>query len=148
MKQTEANQALAAVTPKAWWSRAGLYLLRWGVPLVLLVLLGYRLTQIGWADMWSARPARIAFYLVLPLIFFTQPFADLLIYRYLWKVDKEVSFGVMLRKRYLDNVVLDYSGEAYFYFWAQNRMALPKSLLLNAIKDSNVLSAGAGVSML
>src|SRR5262249_7602027 len=39
-------------------------------------------------------------------------------------------------------------GEAYFYFWAQQRLPLPKSLLLNAIKDSNVLSAGAGVSML
>ena len=147
MEQTDADKAFAAVTPKAWWSRAGLYLLRWGVPLVLLVLLGYRLTQIGWADMWAARPARFEFYLVLPLIFFAQPFADLVIYRTLWKVGKEVSLGVMLRKRYLDNVVLDYSGEAYFYFWAQHRLPLPKSLLLNAIKDSNVLSAGAGVSM-
>jgi hypothetical protein len=147
IEQNEATEALAAVTPKAWWSRAGLLLLRWGVPLILLVLLGYRLTQIGWIQMWAARPRSFAFYVVLPLIFFAQPVADLAIYRYLWKVGREVSLGVMLRKRYLDNVVLDYSGEAYFYFWAQHRLALPKSLLLNAIKDSNVLSAGAGVSM-
>src|SRR5579864_8604817 len=116
-EQTETKQAFAAIMPKAWWSRVGLTLLRWSVPLVLLVLLGYRLTQIGWAEMWSARPGRFVFYLVLPLIFFAQPAADLLIYRFLWKVGSAVSFGVMLRKRYLDNVVLDYSGEAYFYFW-------------------------------
>lgn len=127
--------------------KAGLLLLRWAVPVLLLGLLGYRLTQIGWADMWAARPANFGFYLVLPLIFFAQPAADLAIYRYLWKVGKEVSLGVMLRKRYLDNVVLDYSGEAYFYFWAQHKLPLPKHVLLNGIKDSNVLSAGAGVSM-
>lgn len=127
--------------------RTGLLTLRWAVPVLLLTLLGYSLTQIGWGDMWAARPGHFGFYLVLPLIFFAQPVADLAIYRYLWNVGGAVSLGVMLRKRYLDNVVLDYSGEAYFYFWAQGKLPLPKHVLLNGIKDSNVLSAGAGVSM-
>jgi hypothetical protein len=43
--------------------------------------------------------------------------------------------------------MLDYSGEAFFYFWAQARLKLKPGMLVHGIKDSNVLSAGAGLMM-
>jgi len=55
--------------------------------------------------------------------------------------------AVILKKRLLNTFMLDYSGEAYFYFWAQSRLKLAPGLLVHAIKDSNILSAGAGLAM-
>jgi hypothetical protein len=54
---------------------------------------------------------------------------------------------VILRKRLLNTFMLDYSGEAFFYFWAQARLKLAPGMLIHGIKDSNVLSAGAGLAM-
>ncbi|HEU0096939.1 MAG TPA: hypothetical protein VFQ52_10845, partial [Rhizomicrobium sp.] len=51
-------------------------LLRWGIPLALLAIIGHRLTELGWHDIWLARPASIGFYLLLVAQFFLQPFGD------------------------------------------------------------------------
>lgn len=120
-------------------------LVRWSVPLILVVILGYRFTTIGWSEIWQSRPGSTAFYLVLALSFFVQPLADLLIYRNLWSVGRALRLSVLLRKRFLNSMMMDYSGEAYFFFWAQQSLNLSKSALLHAIKDSNILSAGAGL---
>ncbi|HEY2444688.1 MAG TPA: hypothetical protein VGI20_03010 [Rhizomicrobium sp.] len=121
---------------------------RWIVLTLLLAFLVYGLTQLGWSRVWAARPTAPGFYLVLLLQFFVQPAADLVIYRNLLRVGRSVSFLVMLRKRFLNNVMLDYSGEAYFFLWAKRNLDLKKGLLIHAVKDSNVLSAGAGLAMI
>src|SRR4029077_19960091 len=55
--------------------------------------------------------------------------------------------AVILRKRLLNTFMLDYSGEAFFFFWAQARLKLAPGLLVHGIKDSNLLSGGAGLVM-
>jgi hypothetical protein len=130
----------------ARWIKAGTLALRWGVPLVLLGVVGYSLTQLGWGQIWKARPAGLAFYLVLMLPFFVQPVADLVIYRYLLGVGRKLPFSILLRKRYMNSVMLDYSGEIYFFFWARKNLGLEHGTVLHAVKDSNVLSAGAGLT--
>jgi hypothetical protein len=52
-----------------------------------------------------------------------------------------------LRKRFLNSAMFDYSGELYFYFWAQKKLTLTHQQLVHAIKDSNLLSGGAGLLM-
>jgi hypothetical protein len=47
----------------------------------------------------------------------------------------------------MNTFMLDYSGEAYFFFWAQRHIGLPASRIAHAIKDSNLLSGGAGLAM-
>jgi hypothetical protein len=54
---------------------------------------------------------------------------------------------VILKKRLMNTFMLDYSGEAFFYFWAQARLKLSRGLLVHGIKDSNLLSGGAGLLM-
>lgn len=132
-------------TQAAIFRRTALRLLRWGFPVSLIGLIAYRFTQIGWLQIWNAHPSGVAFYLALPLIYLTQPAADWIIYRRLWPNADSPGLLVMLRKRYLDNAVLDYSGEAYFFVWATSHVNLPAARLLHAIKDSNILSAGAGL---
>jgi hypothetical protein len=131
----------------ARWGKTASHVLRWGVPILLLAILGYSLTQLGWSHIWDARPHALSFYLVLVLPFFVQPVADLIIYRNLLGVGRLLPFSIMLRKRYMNNVMVDYSGEAYFFLWARKNLDLKKGVLLHSVKDTNVLSAGAGLTM-
>jgi hypothetical protein len=131
-------------------TRAGKFamlLLRWGIPLALLVIIGRRLTELGWRGIWLARPASIGFYLLLVAQFFLQPFGDYFVYRNLWGRDSAPTMAVILRKRLMNTFMLDYSGEAFFYFWAQKNLKLAPGMLVHGIKDSNLLSGGAGLVM-
>jgi hypothetical protein len=128
------------------YGRWALQLVRWAVPVVLLVFLGRRLTQLGWREIWTARPDSLVFYVFLVLQFFLQPLGDFLIYRNLWG-KTSLPMSVLLRKRFLNSAMFDYSGELYFYFWAQRKLNLPHKTLVHAIKDSNLLSGGAGLAM-
>ncbi|KAH2824341.1 hypothetical protein KXV85_000866, partial [Aspergillus fumigatus] len=95
---------------------------------------------------WRSRPTSPAFYLCAIAAYFVQPLADLIIYRGLWKGGKALRLSILLRKRHINSFVFDYSGEAYFYLWAQRTLQTPKSELLHTIKDSNILSAAAGLT--
>ncbi|MEI7789924.1 MAG: hypothetical protein WCJ15_02010 [Alphaproteobacteria bacterium] len=127
--------------------RFGIFLLRWGIPAALLLIIGRRLTELGWREIWTARPANPGFYLLLVLQFFLQPFGDYFVYRNLWGGTSTPPMSVILRKRLMNTFMLDYSGEAYFYLWAQSRLKLAPGMLVHAIKDSNLLSGGAGLAM-
>ncbi len=135
---------LARVTASPWGKR-GLQILRWSIALALVLLIGRRLTELGWREMWSARPSSLLFYLLLVAQFFVQPSGDFFIYRNLWP-GKNPPLGVILRKRFLNNV-MDYTGEVFFFFWAQRHVKLATATLAHSIKDSNILSAGAGLAM-
>jgi hypothetical protein len=130
------------------WSRTLLQVLRWAIPVALLFIIGRRLAELGWREIWIARPGAVGFYVLLVLQFFIQPFGDYLVYRNLWGRANTPPMAVILRKRLLNTFMLDYSGEAFFYFWAQARLKLAPGMLVHAIKDSNVLSAGAGLAMI
>ena len=134
---------LAASRP----GRIAIQLLRWGIPAALLVIIGRRLTELGWREIWTARPGNPGFYVLLVLQFFLQPFGDYLVYRNLWGQANTPPMAVILRKRLLNTFMLDYSGEAFFFFWAQARLKLKPGLLVHSIKDSNLLSGGAGLAM-
>ena len=54
---------------------------------------------------------------------------------------------VILRKRVMNTFMLDYSGEVFFFLWARGKLTLKPSMFVHGIKDSNVLSAGAGLAM-
>jgi hypothetical protein len=127
------------------WGKGTVLLLRWGIPLALVLIIGRRLSQLGWHEIWVARPASPVFYLLLVAQFFLQPVGDHLVYQYLWREPPPLS--VILRKRLMNTFMLDYSGEAYFYFWAQRHLSLPSRLVAHGIKDSNLLSGGAGLAM-
>ena len=127
--------------------RAVTLVLRWGIPLVLLVIIGRRLTELGWGEIWHARPANTGFYLLLVAQFFLQPLGDFCVYRLLWGAGHAPPAAIILRKRLMNTFMLDYSGEAYFFFWAQRNSGLPTARVAHGIKDSNLLSGGAGIAM-
>jgi hypothetical protein len=127
--------------------RAATVVVRWGIPLALLVIIGRRLSELGWSEIWRARPANAGFYLLLVAQFFLQPLGDYCVYRNLWGRGHTPPLAVILRKRLMNTFMLDYSGEAYFFFWAQQNVRLPLNRVAHGIKDSNLLSGGAGLAM-
>lgn len=129
-------------------ARQAVRFLRWGIPVILLAIIGWRLTELGWREIWVARPGNLFFYLLLVLQFLIQPFGDYFVYRNLWGRGSTPSMAVILRKRVMNTFMLDYSGEVFFFLWAQEHLKLKPGMLVHGIKDSNVLSAGAGLAML
>jgi len=146
MSQDIAPQEFFETITSNRYGRWTLQLIRWAIPVFLLIFLGRRLTQLGWHELWTARPDSYFFYVFLVLQFFLQPLGDYLIYRNLWRKTR-LPLAVMLRKRFLNSAIFDYSGEIFFYLWAHRKLNLPQSSLLHAIKDSNLLSGGAGLVM-
>lgn len=140
-------KAAAAGLDRRWGALAR-PLLRWGVPLLLLTLVTVALTRLGWGRIVASRPQSWLFYLVLALPFFVQPIADLLLYRNLLGVGRALPLTIFLRKRYMNTLMLDYSGEVYLFLWARKHLLVRDSLILHAVKDSSVLSAAAGLVVL
>jgi hypothetical protein len=137
---------------KAWldtpFGRVAQHGVRWGIPLLLLGLVAYGLTRIGWSNIYASRPSSLVFYVVLALPFFVQPIGDLILYRYLLGIGRALPLWIFLRKRYMNTVMLDYSGEVYLFFWIRRRFKLDGTFLMHAVKDSSVLSAAAGLFVL
>lgn len=134
----------------AWWRLARKpteQVLQVAVPAVLLAFIGFSLYRIGFASVWSARPRTAYFYIALVLPFFMPALGDLLIFRTLLKTDW-LAYKIFLRKQCLNNLVLDFSGDAYLFVWFRRNVSLPSKSILHAIKDSNILSATAGFVVL
>jgi hypothetical protein len=141
------EQHLVAAFERHGRSRFVLQALRWIFPIFLLIFVGHRLTQLGWHQIWNVRPTSVGFYFLIILQFFIQPLGDLIIYRSLWGAREALGLPIFLRKRFLNSALFDYSGEVFFYFWAQRKLELPRRMLVHSIKDSNLLSGGAGLAM-
>ncbi len=113
------------------------------VTIAMIVSLGYELLGSGLAGLHRTVPTNPWFYLCFTALYFTFPVGDVLIFRYLWRIPWLGGFIALNKKRIANDVVLGYSGEAYFYAWARARshmIAAP----FGAVKDVGILSGIAG----
>ena len=109
----------------------------------ILSYLGYKLISIGWIEVWESLPTRPMFYILFPILFFSVPLIQVLIYRLTWKFDVWRNFPVFIKKRILNAEVIGYSGEFYFFSWARKNIDLPEINIMERIRDYNILSAAA-----
>jgi hypothetical protein len=118
---------------------------RWltaGISLALLVAIVARLGEFGFREALSVLPAKPAFWLAFAAYYFALPGSEWLIFRKLWHLPAS-GFTALLRKLVSNEVLLGYSGEAYFYAWARRHAKLVAAPF-GAIKDVSILSALAG----
>ena len=113
------------------------------VTLAMIAGLGHELLSAGLAGLNRAVPASPWFYLCFALLYVTYPIGDLLIFRYLWRIPWLGGFIALNKKRIANDVVLGYSGEAYFYAWARERARMVAAPF-GAVKDVSILSGIAG----
>jgi hypothetical protein len=102
----------------------------------------YQLFGDGLRGLEVALPRNPLFYLIFALSYFVLPLCDYLIFRRLWRLPL-AGLVPLLKKRIANEVVLGYSGEAYFYAWARARLKIVAAPFA-AIKDVSIISAIAG----
>jgi hypothetical protein len=96
----------------------------------------------GLQGLSRALPQSPLFYLAFGALYMSPPFFDYLIFRRLWSIPV-AGLAALMKKRIANDVVLGYSGEAYFYAWARARAPMVASPF-GAVKDVSILSAIAG----
>lgn len=118
---------------------------RWitsGISVALVVAIAYRMKSFGMAEALTSLPSSPGFWLVFAAYYLALPGSEWLIFRKLWRLPAK-GFAALLRKLISNEILLGYSGEAYFYGWARQHAKLTAAPF-GAIKDVSILSALAG----
>lgn len=125
------------------WGRRISWVLR-GAGLVLVIgWLAVQLADIGWAEVWTARPRTPWFYLLWIVLYLQLPLVESLIYWGLWGLPVREGLPPIIRKRALNQNVVSYSGEAYFFAWVRRHLGLGKRRIAGTLKD-NAIASGMG----
>ena len=133
---------LAGLQPVETIRRRWPMILAAALTVAMIVGLARELFGSGLAGLTRTVPADPRFYICFALLYLAAPIGDFAIYRRLWGI-RWAGFAALNKKRIANDVVLGYSGEAYFYAWARAR-ARVVAAPFGAIKDVTLLSAVAG----
>ena len=120
---------------------------RWLFVAAISGYLIYQLTDLGWKKVWTSLPTTPAFYILLALMYVTLPVTEAVIYGRAWDVSSRSLLPVLFRKRVLNNDVVGYSGEAYFFLWMQKNSEIARRQILATIKDNMIISSVSSTSV-
>lgn len=112
------------------------------IPLAILAAVVIKTRGIDLPRILSVAPGLSLFWPTFLLLYATPPIAHWVIYRRIWRLPVS-GIVPLLRKQVANEILIDYSGEAHFYFWARRHAGVSGSPF-GAIKDVSVMSAVAG----
>lgn len=107
-----------------------------GIILLLVVQLG----GVGWNAIWEALPTHPLFYALLVVAYLSLPAAETMIYRRLWGLSMRDTFFACARKRVLNEEVLGYSGEVFYYLWGAKK-GIETGEAFRSVRDANIVSS-------
>jgi hypothetical protein len=136
-RQIAPGVRLLDLKDKRWQNR-----LAGAVSVALLVAVWFQLSSFGYGRLVSLLPSSPLFYVALAGLYFLVPASEWLIFRRLWALPAS-GIVPLLRKRVVNELLLGYGGEVYFYAWARSKTHLTTAPF-GAIKDVSILSALAG----
>jgi hypothetical protein len=113
-----------------------------GLSLAFLIVIVWKIRDFGFISALETLPASPMFWCAFAGYYLALPSSEWLIFRRLWNLPV-AGFAALLRKMVSNEVLLGYSGEAYFYIWARRHAHLVTAPF-GAIKDVSILSALAG----
>lgn len=118
-----------------------------GIVLTLAMVAGLarEIAGSGLTALRTSVPANPLFYVIFVPVYLALPVGDYVIFRRLWRIPLS-GLVALIKKRIANEVVLGYSGEAYFLAWAVAR-AHKVTAPFGAVKDVSILSAMAGNSV-
>ena len=104
----------------------------------------YRMSIIGWTDIWQSMPRTPWFYIIFAGMYLTLPIFQSLIFGLIWGQSPLDLLPPAVKKRVYNKDVLSYSGDVYLYFWARKRLPdWTDRELMHAIKDNAIVSSVA-----
>ncbi len=110
--------------------------------LVIGIIL-YQLTGIGWGKIYRALPTEPLYYLLFLFIYFLLPFSETLAYRICWGIPYLKSLSIFIKKRIFNKDVMGYSGEIVLMQWAVTEGELGRKQAFKDIRDMNIISSAA-----
>ncbi len=125
------------VPPRRWPAVLGAVL-----TVAMVAGLVWELFDTGLAGLTQSVPTDPRFYLFFAMFFMALPVGDYLIFRRLWGIPI-AGLAALTKKRIANDLIVNYTGEAYFYSWARERAKFVTAPF-GAIKDVSILSAIAG----
>lgn len=123
--------------------QSAIRVLRFAVMVGVLAYLAFALSRIGWAQVLGSLPTSWAFYLLFALNYACLPLAEILIYQICLRRPLGGHAWPFFVKRAYNFGVFDLSGEAYFGWWAHQKLGISARAALSAIKDVNLLSGAS-----
>lgn len=142
---SEAAEDLAGLEPVKSLKSRWPMLLAGLLTLAMMVQLARQLLGSGLKGLHDATPDSWAYYAAFAVLYIAPPVADYVIFRRLWRIPLG-GLAALTKKRIANEVVIGYSGEAYFYAWARQRSQMVAAPF-GAVKDVMILSAMAGNAM-
>lgn len=110
--------------------------------LLMMIGLGRELFGSGLHALTRTLPHNPLFYIAFVIYYLGPPTFDYVIFRRLWNIPL-AGMAALHKKRISNEVLVGYSGEAYFYAWARQRTRMVAAPF-GAVKDVTILSAIAG----
>jgi hypothetical protein len=114
---------------------------RYTLTVSIIGYLAYRMTTIGWGEIWASLPRTPWFYVIFFVMYLTLPTFQSIIYGLIFKMPAWSIFPAALKKRVYNKDVMSYSGEVYLYFWARDRVDQPGVEVMHGIKDNAIVSS-------
>jgi hypothetical protein len=133
---------LVALKPVQTLRRRWPMLLATILTVAMLIGVGRELFDDGLAGIRRIVPESWGFYLFFVASYFTLPICDFIIFRRLWNVPP-TAFPALNRKRIANDILIGYSGDAYFYAWARARLEMVAAPF-GAVKDVSIVSGITG----
>jgi len=109
--------------------------------LAVLAWLGYRLSSIGWQEVWVSRPRTPWFYVTWVGLYLQLPLVEALIFRSVWGLPIRESLLPLLHKRTLNQDVVSGLGEASFFMWVRRDGSLSDGEIAGTLKDNLIASS-------
>lgn len=133
---------LAGLEPVERIKRRWPMLLGGALTLLMIVALARELFGSGLDALSRNVPTNPLFYIAFALYYLGPPTFDYIIFKRLWRIPL-AGMAALHKKRISNEVLVGYSGEAYFYAWARQRTQMVAAPF-GAVKDVTILSAIAG----
>jgi hypothetical protein len=133
---------LAGLEPVERIKRRWPMLLGGALTLLMIAALARELFGSGLAALSRTVPTNPLFYVAFALYYLGPPTFDYIIFKRLWQIPL-AGMAALHKKRISNEVLVGYSGEAYFYAWARQRTQMVAAPF-GAVKDVTILSAIAG----
>jgi hypothetical protein len=117
--------------------------LRQLVTLAVVGYLVYRMSLIGWGEIWQALPRTPWFYVIFLAIYLCLPVAHAIAFGIIWERSPLQLLSATLKKRVYDKDVLGHSGDVYMYLWGRTHTEHDDVTLLHHVKDNAIMSSVA-----
>jgi len=113
--------------------------------LSILAYLVHAVSDIGWREVWDVLPANPLFYLLVAMSYMATPVTEYIIFRRWWPLTP-IALAIFSKKRVLNEAVFGYSGDAYLFIWAREKLGARDvgAGPFAAVKDVAITSALAG----